>query len=571
MRKTTRPRPCAPWPGPADENGYLAAASASWAEDEHGRGSTGTAIRSGKTACFQNFAADPQAALWREDALRRGYRSNIALPLKDEGGSTFGALTIYSEETEAFTPAENELLEELADNLAFGICTLRARIKVKQGEQEQLEHTRFLENLDRVNLAIQGADSVDGMMSDVLGVLLEVLNCERAFLMYPCDPEARFCRPLMERTAPGLPGVASPKVDLEVAIDLADCFRILLITSGPVTFGKGSDVPLPTHIFKRYGFRSQMAMAIYPKTGKPCMFALHQCSGPRVWTQQEKLLFQEVGRRLTDGLTSLLTFESLKKSENHLKTAQHMAHAGSWERDFDGGHAKLSEEALRILGLPPLGAASEAKDRRKPLRDYVHPQDRDRVMKAFEEAMRGQGHDLEYRIVRPDGEVRYLHSLAAAIRDEDGELLRMSGTVQDITDAKLAEAHLRVLNRKLRAISSCNRTLIRVEDEQTLLEQICRIVCGEAGYRMAWVGFAEDDEAKTVRPVAWSGVEEGYLRQRLRQLGGRRERTRPDRHRCPLRKDRLQPGFRDRISIGAMAGGGAAARLPLQHCLAPQG
>ena len=171
--------------------------------------------------------------------------------------------------------------------------------------------------------------------------------------------------------------------------------------------------------------------------------------------------------------------------------------------------------------------------------------------------------------MRPDGEVRHLHSVAAFILDEHGDPRGLSGTVQDITDAKRTEASLKLLNRKLRALSSCNRTLIRAEDEQMLLERICRIVCDEAGYRMAWVGYAENDEAKTVRPVAWSGAEEGYLASAC--IGGRRRaRTRPNRHRCPLRKDCLQPGFRDDLSIGVLAGRSAAARLPLQHCLASQ-
>ncbi len=52
------------------------------------------------------------------------------------------------------------------------------------------------------------------------------------------------------------------------------------------------------------------------------------------------------------------------------------------------------------------------------------------------------------------------------------------------------------LNRELRAISICNQVLVRAEDEQTLLNEICRIICDEAGYRLAWVGYAENDDAK---------------------------------------------------------------------------
>jgi PAS domain S-box-containing protein len=72
---------------------------------------------------------------------------------------------------------------------------------------------------------------------------------------------------------------------------------------------------------------------------------------------------------------------------------------------------------------------------------------------------------------------------------------------------------LRRLNRELSAIRSCNQAMMRAEDEQTLLDAVCHIVCDEAGYRAAWVGFAENDAAKSIRPVAWAGLDTGYLEQ----------------------------------------------------------
>ena len=77
--------------------------------------------------------------------------------------------------------------------------------------------------------------------------------------------------------------------------------------------------------------------------------------------------------------------------------------------------------------------------------------------------------------------------------------------------SEAAEAALARLKRELRAISACHQTLMRAVDEPTLLAEICRIVCDEAGYRMAWVGYAERDADKTVRPIARAGEEDGYL------------------------------------------------------------
>src|SRR5512136_1628805 len=98
------------------------------------------------------------------------------------------------------------------------------------------------------------------------------------------------------------------------------------------------------------------------------------------------------------------------------------------------------------------------------------------------------------------------------VAERTGELANANQLLlQEIAERKRAEEALHRLNRELRAVSSCNQALVRAEDEQTLLADICRIICDEAGYRMAWVGYAENDDAKSVRPVAWAGIEEGYL------------------------------------------------------------
>jgi formate hydrogenlyase transcriptional activator len=128
--KTVRP---VAWAG--FEDGYLATANLSWDDTERGSGPTGLAMRGGASVYIQDFATDPIAVPWREDALRRGYRSSLAVPLKDDHDNTFGELGIYSAEPNAFTTEEIHLLEKLADNLAFGITVIRARVERKRTEE----------------------------------------------------------------------------------------------------------------------------------------------------------------------------------------------------------------------------------------------------------------------------------------------------------------------------------------------------------------------------------------------------------------------------------------------------
>jgi hypothetical protein len=107
------------------DEGYVQQAQISWADNQRGRGPTGTAIRSGQPQINPNFYTDTHLRPWRNAALARGYLSSIALPLK-MGTDVFGALTIYAGETNAFGPDEVKLFIDLADDLAFGIAALRA-------------------------------------------------------------------------------------------------------------------------------------------------------------------------------------------------------------------------------------------------------------------------------------------------------------------------------------------------------------------------------------------------------------------------------------------------------------
>ena len=83
--------------------------------------------------------------------------------------------------------------------------------------------------------------------------------------------------------------------------------------------------------------------------------------------------------------------------------------------------------------------------------------------------------------------------------------------VRDITERKQAEEQLQKINRILNARNSSNQALLHATDEPAYLHEVCRIVTEDCGYVMMWIGFAEHDKYKTIRPVASAGFEEGYL------------------------------------------------------------
>ena len=108
----------------------------SWGDTKRGQLPVAKAIRSGTTQVCHDISSDQSFDPWREAVQARGYQANIGLPLHDDE-ETFGGLSIYSSEANAFDDEEVRLLEELASDLAYGIITLRAR-------REHEQHTTIL-------------------------------------------------------------------------------------------------------------------------------------------------------------------------------------------------------------------------------------------------------------------------------------------------------------------------------------------------------------------------------------------------------------------------------------------
>ena len=307
--------------------------------------------------------------------------------------------------------------------------------ELKRAEEDRQARRWIADSMDRVNLAIQGTNDPEQMMSEVLDAALAIFDCDRAWLVYPCDPEAPAHGVRMQRTRPEFPGLFGIGDDVPMDDDAAAVLRIVRASPGPVAFGPGSDHPLPDRIAKDLGVQSRLLMPLYPKGDQPYMFGLSQCSYPRVWTSQERLLFQAIGRRLTDALTSLLTLRSLRESEGRLAEAQRLAHVGHWERDFETGVVTWSDETYRIFGLLPQARTFTPDE----FFTLIHPDDRQFVVEAATALRSGERYDVQYRVVRPSGDVRHIHSQGDLVRGESGRPRRIFGTVQDITERKRAE------------------------------------------------------------------------------------------------------------------------------------
>ena len=160
--------------------------------------------------------------------------------------------------------------------------------------------------------------------------------------------------------------------------------------------------------------------------------------------------------------------QELKTKEAKLQEAQKLAHLGNWEFDLEGDKLTWSEEVFRIFGLDPELPEPTILEHRK----QIHPDDLQLWLERVEEISQlGNPGEYEMRILRPDGAVRYIYVKAQAIFD-GGKVIKLFGTIQDITDRKLAEDALRQSEGQLREkATQLEVTLSELRSTQTQLIQ----------------------------------------------------------------------------------------------------
>ena len=331
------------------------------------------------------------------------------------------------------------------DGSVIGVAVLAQDMSERrQFERERQGHLVFLESLDKVNRAIQGATTVEQMMSDVLDKVLEIFDCDRAFMLYPCDPEAAVWAIPMGRAKPEYPWGEALKVEFPREEEAAGSLRLMLDVPGALKFGRGLDYHLPATIADRFGVKSCMLTALRPKIDKPWVFGLHQCSHARIWSTEEERLFLEIGRRLADGLNALLAQRNLQLSEKKYRRIVDTSHEGIWMLDAAGRTGFVNARLAEMLGYP-----EEELLGRLPV-DFVPAEDVPAHQQRMQNRARGKGEDFECRLVRKNGEILWALASAVPFSEENQAYSGAIAMFTDITERKKAEGQILRSEQRLR-------------------------------------------------------------------------------------------------------------------------
>lgn len=197
----------------------------------------------------------------------------------------------------------------------------------------------------------------------------------------------------------------------------------------------------------------------------------------------------------------------LRDSEARFKNILDHAPIGMAIASLDGHIIKANDVLCKILGY--------AKDdlEKQTIRGITHPDDIEATMSNIQKMLDGEvdHYRMEKRFLRKDGQIVWTLLASHMEKDENGVLLYNIGQIEDVTERKLMERSRNRLVRALKLLSDCNAVLVRSDNEKELLVEICRLVVETGDYLMAWIGVADHDAGKTVRPIAQYGYIEGYL------------------------------------------------------------
>ncbi|MEP6518595.1 PAS domain-containing protein [Microcoleus vaginatus] len=178
------------------------------------------------------------------------------------------------------------------------------------------------------------------------------------------------------------------------------------------------------------------------------MICLHQYDRPRHWTQDEIRLLSAVAAQMGIAIAQANLLEQdkqqrlkLQQSEASLAAAQKIAHIGSWEFDLVTNKITWSEEVFRIFGLD----SSATEPTSAKLLKMCHPDDRELLQQTVSLTIsQGIAYKREFRFLHPSGQIIYVEGRGEAVFSETGEVLKLLGTVMDISDRKQAEAALQI-------------------------------------------------------------------------------------------------------------------------------
>ena len=401
---------------------YLQGMDITWSDEPTGTGPTGTAIKTGRPVWVSDVEDDPAVAPWRDRWRTYGLRSSVALPLRVSDGSVLGALNVYSARPDAFHMREIELLQELADDLAFGIVGARARAEREQalaalGEREQ-QVRRTLESL-----------SAGVIVVDAEG---EVRSANPAAL-------AMFGYAAGELVGTSVDALVPERVRPVHAVHRMRYLR------APRTRAMGADLDL-------YARRKD-------GSAFPVEIGLSSVEGPQ--GREVTAVVSDITERRAAERAAL---EAESRFRRFVESVEDYA---IYTLDADGLITSWNQGAVRVKGFTEEQVLGQTIDVFYPPEAVAAG----RHTASIDEARRQGRHEDEGWRVRADGSRFWGNVVTTSVRDASQEIVGFVKVVRDLTRRREAEDHLQRYARRLEVLREIDAGILAAASREEMSER----------------------------------------------------------------------------------------------------
>ncbi|HQU16292.1 MAG: hypothetical protein B7Z66_00260 [Chromatiales bacterium 21-64-14] len=344
-------------------------------------------------------------------------------------------------------------------------------------------------NLARIARVITQTMDIRKTVRAVVRELLVVFQADRAWLIYPCDPDAASWGVLVEATHPDYPGAYAEGRQIPMDTTISAVMRKSLATPRAVTY-EGPGGALDPSMASHFAIRSQIMTALRPKLDRPWLLGMHQCSRPRHWTDGEKRLVQDIGERLTDALTNQILVRRLEQDVARRKAAEAALNRALQEhkslidatpdivfkvasngRLVRWNHALEATTALRPDELESL-----------PIHALFPEAERTLLEQAMRRALEYGQSETEITMINKEGIGVPYHWITVPVRDHAGNIGGLTGFGRNIAERKRSEQKL----RQAAAVFETTLDGVVITDAET------RIVAANTAFT-AITGFAESE------------------------------------------------------------------------------
>ncbi|PWB73868.1 hypothetical protein C3F09_04700, partial [candidate division GN15 bacterium] len=382
-------------------DGYLDDIRISAHDEAIGRGPTGRCIRENRHSTCTDFLTDPRMEPWREAAAKRRFVCSAAYPLRS-GGRVVGAFTLYSGESGFFDEEETRLLLELADDISMALELMDQERARKAAEVAlRLTADRLEEAQEIGRMGSWEYDLVTG----------DVTWSEQMFRIFGRDP-----------------ALGSPSIEesFERYLDVETRDRARRTFESAVDEGR----------------QQTMDGRILPADNRLCYGNL--VVSPVMDDSGKVVKLRGTVRDITE---RFVAENALRDSEYRLRTAQDIGNIGDFVLDLATGNVFWSDSIYRMMDRSPLLGPPTLEE----LQKMFSPGERQKMDEALE-AVRTTGERAEYdrKLVLPSGKEVYHHVVYVAVKDAQGKVVKIRGTLVDVTPLKVSQMELELALEQLK-------------------------------------------------------------------------------------------------------------------------